>query len=387
MNNKPLTNNNTSLPFLSHLLLTLLPNIATSRFWSLVEAFGSPERVLLSPPAELPFLNEQGRSLLRDYQHQGEHSQLMQSAQHIIHHTDKQQGKIIHSDHHLYPPLLKEIHQPPPILYTKGDLHNLSLPQLALVGSRNPTHNGLQNTRLFASHLAKCGFTITSGLALGIDGAAHQATLNAHGKTIAVMATGIDDIYPKRHRYLADQILAAGGTLITEFPPQSPPKADHFPRRNRIISGLSLGVLIVEAAIKSGSLITANYALEQGREVFAIPSSIHNPQAKGCHQLIKRRATLVENSEDIVEHLQGILHHLRLPARGSALTTEKLKNKVPESLSAEETLIIHHLGFKPTTIDQLSLSTRLSPQQLSVHLINLEIHGWIKLSDWGYECV
>lgn len=378
-----------STPTLSTLLAVLLPRLGVRRYWSLMDMFGSPEAMLTSDTETIP-LDAQARSLIKDYQQQGSSSQLMQSAQRVIAQVDEQQGHIISIDSTDYPVLLKAIFDPPPLLYVKGNAANLALPQLAIVGSRHASHQGLQNTRMFSQHLAQGGFIITSGLALGVDGAAHQAVLSSEaehrGKTIAVMATGIDCIYPKQHGYIAEQIVAEGGTLVTEFPPCSPPKANHFPRRNRIISGLSLGVLVIEAAIKSGSLITARCALDQGREVFAIPGSIHNPRNKGCHLLIKDGATLVESSQDIIEHLTGLIAHLRhdLPRSchtGNAVATPQM----PKPLDASEQQIMEHLGFEPMSIDQLIQSTQLSSQAVTTRLMNLQLKGRIKKSDWGYE--
>jgi DNA processing protein len=255
----------------------------------------------------------------------------------------------------------------------------------------------MSTSRLFAQHLATCGFSITSGLALGVDVSAHQAVLNIDntatdtGKTIAVMATGIDAVYPRQHQRIAEQIVGNDGVLLTEFPPHTPPKAGHFPRRNRIISGLSLGVIVVEAAIKSGSLITAKYALEQGREVYAIPSSIHNPQAKGCHQLIKQGANLVETSMDIIEHLGGMIahhhHELRQSIRSSERVSTEAKPIKRSTLSPRDEQLLAHLGFSPISIDQLIEETQLSSAEISDTLVGLEINGWIKRSAWGYERV
>ncbi|MGH8552168.1 MAG: DNA-processing protein DprA, partial [Methylococcales bacterium] len=203
-----------------------------------------------------------------------------------------------------YPSRLKEIAVPPPVLFVTGEVSLLSTPQLAIVGSRNPSPSGIDIARDFAANLCGSGLTITSGMALGIDGAAHEGCLAAGGKTIAVLGTGPDRVYPARHKQLAWKI-AERGCLVTEFPPGTRPKASNFPRRNRVISGLSLGVLVVEAAIESGSLITARLALEQGREVFAIPGFIHNPLARGCNALIKKGAKLVESVHDILEELHG----------------------------------------------------------------------------------
>jgi DNA processing protein len=201
-----------------------------------------------------------------------------------------------------YPPLLREIPAPPVVLYVIGDRQSLSHPQFAIVGSRNPTPMGRENAHAFAKTLAGAGLTITSGLALGIDGAAHRGALDAGGKTIAVVGTGLDRVYPARHRDLAHAVVQQGA-LVSEFPLGTPPKSENFPVRNRIISGLSLGTLVVEAAVQSGSLITARLATEQGREVFAIPGSIHSPQARGCHALIRQGAKLVETAQDILEEL------------------------------------------------------------------------------------
>ncbi len=199
-----------------------------------------------------------------------------------------------------YPKQLSEIPKPPEILFVSGSIEVLHQPQVAIVGSRNASPIGLETAYSFANELSKAGLVITSGMALGIDGAAHRGALEAHYPTIAVLGTGIDTIYPLRHTTLAEQITKQGA-IISEFPLKTTPSPANFPRRNRIISGLSLGTLVVEASTKSGSLITARLAAEQGREVFAIPGSIHNPRAKGCHQLINQGAKLVENIEDILQ--------------------------------------------------------------------------------------
>lgn len=380
------------------LLLSLLPGIGVNRYWALVNALGSPEHVLNTSCATLPLLNTAAKTLLNEYQQQPTGSALWQSACAIMEAVERAGGYAISIEDSKYPTLLKEIHQPPPVIYVKGNLNALSLPQVAIVGSRHATHTGLKNAALFAQHLSKNGITITSGLALGIDGAAHQATVNAlhtngkpnhHGKTIAVMATGIDRIYPKKHLTLAEEILANNGALVSEFPPATAPKADHFPRRNRIISGLSLGVLVVEAAIKSGSLITAKYAIEQNREVFALPNSIHNPQGKGCNQLIKNGAHLIESSQDIMDHLHSLISHLALNTaqdHHDQLPNDALE-KDTSALSPDEQILLELIGFDPKTIDQLTLSCPLSSQQISVALLSLEMGGWIKLSNWGYERV
>ena len=213
-------------------------------------------------------------------------------------------------DHHIltfpskiYPNLLKQISTPPIVLFVKGEPQWLSLPQIAMVGSRTPSKEGLNQAFKFAGALSLAGLTVTSGLALGIDGASHEGALDAERGTIAVLAHGLDQCYPLKHRTLFEKITEQGA-LVSEYPIGAPPQRHHFPIRNRIISGLSGGVLVVEAAVKSGSLITARNALEQGRHVFALPGSMHNPLAKGCHYLIREGAELVESIHDVVAHLK-----------------------------------------------------------------------------------
>lgn len=277
-----------------------------------------------------------------------------------------------------YPPQLQQIAKPPPLLYLRGSLESLHLPQLAIVGSRRMTKGGENHARSWATYLAANGFTVTSGLALGIDGAAHRGALESpNGKTIAVMATGIDKRYPARHVQLAEQIVQRGGALITEFPPGTQPRPAHFPQRNRIISGLSLGVLVVEAAVKSGSLITAKYALEQNREVFAIPGSINNPQSKGCHQLIKQGATLVESVDEIVHELHGPLGALR-----EQVTSPELSELLPE-LSDEEEQLLALMGYDPILIDDICSPWPMD--KLSKLLVSLELKGVIS-NQQGYFC-
>jgi DNA processing protein len=240
------------------------------------------------------------------------------------------------------------------------------------------TKGGENHARSWATYLAANGFTITSGLALGIDGAAHRGALESpDGKTIAVMATGIDKRYPARHVQLAEQIVQRGGALVTEFPPGTQPRPAHFPQRNRIISGLSLGVLVVEAAVKSGSLITAKYALEQNREVFAIPGSINNPQSKGCHQLIKQGATLVESVDEIVHELHGPLGALR-----EQVTSPELSEPLPD-VSDEEEQLLALMGYDPILIDDICSPWPMD--KLSQLLVSLELKGLVT-SQQGYFC-
>ena len=285
-----------------------------------------------------------------------------------------------------YPDQLRQIVGAPRLLYLRGNIENLHLPQIAVVGSRRMTRGGADNARAWSQYLAAGGFGITSGLAHGVDGAAHHGALDAQGKTIAVMATGIDAIYPRAHLKLAEQIIDQGGTLITEFEPTTKPLASNFPSRNRIISGLSLGVLVVEAALRSGSLITARYALEQDREVFAIPGSIHNPQSRGCHHLIKQGAHLVEQAAEIVEQIKGALSGLALDALPSDLQTPSLAVTVPQpQLEADELRLLSRLGFEPADMDSLVADGSFSIAELSRLLVALEIKGLIESQNGLYQ--
>lgn len=293
-------------------------------------------------------------------------------------------------DDPLYPRLLREIPKPPPLLFVRGDPTCLSLPQVAIVGSRNPTAGGCENAERFARYLAECGFAITSGLALGIDAAAHQGALNAKGKTIAVMGTGIDLVYPARHRNLAQAILAGGGALVSEFPLGVSSQAANFPQRNRIISGLSGGTLVVEAAVQSGSLITASYALQHDREVFAIPGSIHNPLARGCHQLIRQGATLVETAQDIVDQLAGLISYKRQEASMGSRTASLFGHQAPEeppALDACEQALLDALGYDPLPLDLLAERTGADIGSLSAGLIRLEIKGLVQQIGACYQRV
>lgn len=285
-----------------------------------------------------------------------------------------------------YPALLAQIHRPPPVLFLKGDASLLHTIQLAIVGSRNPTPGGIENARAFARNLAATGLTITSGLAAGIDGAAHQGALdvlpgssdmNRGGRTIAVAATGLDRIYPSRHHDLAHRI-AEHGLLVSEFPVGTGPLQANFPRRNRLISGLSVGTLVVEAARRSGSLITARYAMEQGREVFAIPGSIHSPQSRGCHWLIRQGAKLVETAEDIAEEILPILPVLQ-QEKGNKIDAVEAFSELP---MAEQELL-DAIGFDPVSLDKLLARTGMEINQLSASLSELELQGLIDVLPGG----
>ena len=284
----------------ARLRLHRLPEVGPKRFRLLIEAFGSASKAISAPASAwralgLPPISADARRSpeIRDGASEAL-AWLGRPAQHLL-----------MWDQPEYPALLAQIDDAPPLLFVAGDPSILEKPQLAMVGSRRASRPGMDTAAAFSRSLASAGFVITSGLALGIDGAAHQAALDVGGHTIGVLGTGLENVYPQRHRRLAEAMIAQGSAVISEFPLDAGPQASNFPRRNRIISGLSLGVLVVEASVASGSLITAKLAAEQGREVYAIPGSIHHPGAKGCHQLIRDGAMLVETIEHILEGLRG----------------------------------------------------------------------------------
>jgi DNA processing protein len=285
---------------------------------------------------------------------------------------------VIAADDPRYPPLLGEIREAPPLLFCRGDVTALLQPQIAIVGSRNASPAGLALARAFAADLAAAGFVITSGMALGIDAMAHEGALAAGGKTIAVLGCGADVVYPKRHLALAERIRRQG-CIVSEFLPGTPPLAPHFPLRNRIISALVLGVLVVEAAPDSGSLITARFAAEQGREVFAIPGSIHAPTARGCHQLIREGATLVETSAQLMEALTHFA--LTPPAQMNLLAAEPDPAKT--NLSAEEQRLLKALSPAGSRVDELVLATGFSAAVASTLLSSLAIRGQVHAMPGG----
>src|SRR5476649_1487265 len=277
-----------------------LPEVGPKRFRKLISAFGNASAALAAPASAwrslgLPTACIEARRdpLIRD------------GASAALAWLERPDQHLLMWDDPGYPALLAEIPDPPPLLFIAGNPEILERPQLAMVGSRRASRPGTDTATAFARSLAGAGFVVTSGLALGIDAAAHQGALDVGGATIGVLGTGIEKLYPQRNRSLAAAMIAQGSAVVSEFPLDAGPQPSNFPRRNRIISGLSLGVLVVEASVGSGSLITARLAAEQGREVYAIPGSIHHPGAKGCHQLIRDGAVLVETIEHILEGLRG----------------------------------------------------------------------------------
>ncbi len=302
-----------------------------------------------------------------------------------------------------YPDLLCDISAPPAALFVAGEATTLWQPQIAIVGSRNPTRGGLDNARDFAAEIAQRGFIVTSGLASGIDSACHDAAMDVGNKTIAVTGTGLDRVYPASSRERAVRI-RHNGALVSEFPPGTGARAEHFPARNRIISGLSLGVLVIEAGVNSGSLITARLASEQGREVFALPGSIHNPMSKGCHRLIREGSRLVETVDEIVEGISpmaGELHHRlrnrlspdrlspdRKPPVDKCHAVPKMASlqraysappqSAPESFDSDYRRLLDELSFDPKPVDRLVEHSGLTAREVSAMLLMLELRGVVE---------
>jgi DNA processing protein len=295
-------------------------------------------------------------------------------------------------DDDAYPALLKRINSPPAALFIDGDPNCLWQPQIAVIGSRNPTTGGLEHARDFATTLARRGMTITSGLASGIDTAAHSAALDAGQFSIAVNGTGLDVVYPQSSQAVAERIRSRGA-MVSEFPLGTPPRRQNFPSRNRIISGLSLAVLVVEAGLNSGTLITARKAAEQGRDVFALPGSLHNPMAKGCHRLIRDGARLVETADDIMLELGPMAAELQMEIQQSldkpsaAPQTDATSSHGAAALPDDPDYhkLWESLGFDPKPVDLIIAQTGLSAREISSMLLMLELRGLVhKQADGRY---
>ena len=340
----------------SWLQLTLTPGLGASTIRKLLRQFGLPQSVIARKHELAAYAGPEALEALHS---DAVHAQVDRA----LRWAGERGHFIVTLADELYPRALLEIADPPSLIYARGRIELLQRNCLAIVGSRNATAQGESNAAAFAKALSNAGLTVVSGLAVGIDAAAHRGGLEGAGSTIAVLGTGIDVLYPKRNLALADRI-AAQGLLLSEFPLGTGPAAGNFPRRNRLISGLALGCLVVEAAADSGSLITARLAAEQGREVFAIPGSIHSPLAKGCHALIKHGAKLVESARDILEELQ-----LPAPATAAALPAAATDPVARRLLDA--------LGDDSCDRDTLAARSRLQPPELAALLTQLEIEGHV----------
>jgi DNA processing protein len=357
------------------LLLHRLPGISAAMVRRLCDQGDpDPERWLQWPPARLAEAGFSAECVgaIGCWRIEGDDFAAARQARADLAWLAANRAALLTFDHPAYPPLLREIADPPPWLYVRGDPQCLSGPQLAIVGSRKATRQGEADAALFAGALARAGFAVTSGMAAGIDAAAHRAALAADGVTIAVVGTGLDRVYPAAHRELATAIAGRGAT-VSELPLGSPPRAQHFPSRNRIISGLAVGVLVVEAAPRSGSLVTARLALEQNREVFAIPGSIHNPTSKGCNELIRGGATLVQEVQDILDELQGWSRAPEVAARPA-----------PE-LAPAEALVLAAIGFEPTAPELIAEAAAQPLPEVLATLSELELMGLIEHRAGTYQ--
>ncbi len=379
-NHEPARNAGQSISLESWLTLLHTPGIGPSTFHTLLDTFGSVEAVMNTSASQLSALPIKAEAV------SALNSQEKPDIEADLNWHEETDHHIITYDDERYPAQLKDLPDAPPVLYVRGDPDYLLQPQLSMVGARNPSAAGRNTAKEFASHLSKVGITITSGLASGIDGASHQGALQGLAGTIAVVAHGLDIVYPAQHQQLAQQI-SEHGAVISEMPIGTQPQRGLFPRRNRLISALSLGTLVVEAAIKSGSLITARLALELNREVFAIPGSIHNPMARGCHQLIRQGAKLVESADDILEDL-------RLPPAQNTLYPIKTQENTPENpndphntLDPDHQKLLKCLAYEPAGIDELVDRSNFNAAEVASMLLILELEGIVVCQDGRYTCV
>lgn len=344
------------------------PQIGSRRFQALLKHFGTPKAVFEANRAEwlAAGLPESTIAYLQAPDWRAVANDLAW--------LDRADRHGLYCNHPLYPPLLSEIADPPAVLFVAGRPEALSHRQIAIVGSRNPSPAGSQTANDLAKALVSAGFGITSGLALGIDASAHRGALAAGGVTIAVAGAGPDRIYPRQHQALAEEIIAGDGALVSEFPPGTEPKASNFPRRNRIISGLALGTLVVEAAERSGSLITARLALEQNREVFAVPGSIYSPLSRGCNDLIRAGAKLVQTADDILEEFEF----------RAAFTASSELVQAPADEPCPHPALLKCIAYDPTSVDTLVAVTGYSAEIISSQLLLLELQGYVATTPGGH---
>jgi DNA processing protein len=353
------------------LALSLTPGVGGIFIKRLLDRFQTPEAVFQAPLEELLQIEGLGEKVAREIQ-KGPVDKKVEKELSLLGEVG---GKIMTIKDESYPKRLKEIYDPPPLLYVRGELKEEDELAVAIVGSRKTTPYGRWITEKMGQELARHGITIVSGMARGIDSHAHWGALSGAGRTIAVLGSGVDVVYPPENRNLYKRIIDQGAVL-SEFPMSSPPEGGHFPKRNRIISGLSIGVVVVQAGMESGSLITANYALEQGRDVFAVPGNVGSDSSRGTHQLIKDGAKLVESSEDILEEV--------LPQWRKERETPQEVEPPVRDLTGEEKVLFEQLGETPLHIDALIRESQFDPGKVSSLLLNLELKGLI--SQWPGKC-
>lgn len=374
------------LPWLQ---LYLTEGLGCLRIAKLIEHFGSAQAILGASPSALSGLPDKIIQAIRTLPNNQKLQDHLAKTHAWLNHAD--QNFILCPDDQAYPSALKELPDYPPVLFLSGNMQLLDTPKLAIVGSRRPTLQGKTLAEKLAKELSLMGLTIISGMAMGIDAAAHYGALDGSRASIAVVGTGIDKVYPAGHQLLARQ-LATLGLIISEFPLGTLPSTGNFPRRNRIISGLSLGVLVVEAAEKSGSLITARLALEQGRDVFAIPGSINNPQAKGCHRLIRDGAVLIDEAQQVIEELKTPLEQWVsspvIPSHKSIQTPagQMRYTSIDQTATCPtQRTILEALGSDVWHIDELLLHLSIDQEAMTTALTLLELNGFIILSPGGYQ--
>ncbi|MGC3981595.1 MAG: DNA-processing protein DprA [Steroidobacteraceae bacterium] len=363
----------------ANLILLRAPALSGAQLFALLHAYGSATASFKAGPAAW---REIGLTPLTCYFLQTVHLDTVGTDRAWL---EAEHHSLVMIGHPLYPALLQQLTDAPLGLFVSGNPDLLATPQLAIVGSRNPTPYGRELAESFAKHLSTCGLCITSGLAEGIDAASHRGALAGKasgGTTVAVCGTGPDIIYPRSSTDLAREI-EQYGALVSEFPPGTQPRKHHFPQRNRIISGLSLGTLVVEAALHSGSLITARQAGEQGREVFAIPGSVHNPLSKGCHHLIQQGAKLVDTAEDILSELGPLAATLRITAQSDTSNPIDSKGFSKSRLDKEYKILLDALGFEPLGVDQLVTRSGLGADAVASMLLILELEECIQSCPGG----
>lgn len=364
----------------AYLALNLLPNIGPIRVRRLLEQFHEPQAILSAPARELllvPGIGEEMAAHIADWENRIDlPEEQCRLADHGI--------ELLTLDDSRYPAALRQIHDPPFLLYLKGTITPADAAAVGVVGSRRMTHYGREQARKFSFHLARAGFTIISGLARGIDTAAHEAALAAGGRTIAVLGSGIGNVYPPENQALADRI-AGSGAILSEFPVLYVPDKQSFPLRNRIVAGMSSGLLVVEAPARSGSLITANQALEQGRTVFAIPGPIDRPSSEGCHRLIQQGATLVCTPDDVIDELGLEINALPLDFTTSvskSISRQASSEPAPPTrivdLSELERLLLSELALGDATIDHLSEATQVPAGRIGATLLQLEMKRLVR---------
>jgi DNA processing protein len=353
------------------LALSLTPGVGGILIKRLLDHFKTPEAVFQASMKDLLQIEGLGEKVAKEIQ-KGPVEKKVEKELYLLREVG---GKMMTINDESYPTRLREVYDPPPVLYVRGELRKEDELAVAIVGSRKTTPYGRWMTEKMGQELARHGITIVSGMARGIDSLAHWGALSGGGRTVAVLGCGVDVVYPRENRKLFNKIIDQGAVL-SEFPMGSPPEGGHFPKRNRIISGLSIGVVVVQASMESGSLITANYALEQGREVFAVPGNVGSESSRGTHQLIKEGAKLVESSEDILEEI--------LPQLEKERESPQKVESPARDLTEEERILYDQLSETPLHIDALIRESQFDPGKVSSLLLNLELKGLIL--QWPGKC-